>query len=56
MNYLMPDGSCGWVKQQKMEKQTSYDELEDRFEESLQKKARSLLGKKYGKVSLDDYL
>jgi len=53
MNYLMPDGSCGWVKQKSME--TKRKEIFDEFEEDIDKKTKDLLSKRLGKSGLDDY-
>ncbi len=53
MNYLMPDGSCGWVKQKSME--TKRKEIFDEFEEDIDRKTKDLLSKRLGKSGLDDY-
>ncbi len=51
MNYLLPDGTCGWVKQKKLEQVKTEEEFEEEYEDELERKARSFLGKRYGKKS-----
>lgn len=53
-NYLLPDGSCAWVKQKKI----SESETEEEFivRDLLDEKTKNLVSKKLGKKIKDEFL
>lgn len=55
-HYLLPDGSCAWVKQKKVEETEAEKEDEFIVRDLLDDKAKSLISKKLGKKIKDEFL
>ncbi len=55
MNYMLPDGSCAYAKQQKAGEQRK-GLLDEIAEEDLDRRTRDVLHKRFGRRSFDDLL
>lgn len=53
-NYLLPDGSCAWLKQKKIEEDAEEEEF--LAKDSLDEKTKNIVAKKLGKKITDDLL
>lgn len=55
-NYLLPDGSCGYVKQKSQASSEEKEIFEDLIKEDIDSKVKDVISKKLGKKKLDDLL
>lgn len=56
LNYLLPDGSCGYVKQKSQASSEEKEIFEDLIKEDIDSKVKDVISKKLGKKKLDDLL
>jgi len=56
MNYLLPDGTCGYVKQKTQSVAEDKEIFEDLVKEDLDSKMKDVISKKLGKKKLDDLI
>jgi len=56
MNYLLPDGTCGYVKQKTQPVAEDKEIFEDLVKEDLDSKMKDVISKKLGKKKLDDLI
>ncbi|HEU97726.1 MAG: hypothetical protein ACP5I2_05950 [Fervidicoccaceae archaeon] len=55
-NYLLPDGSCGYLKQKSQATAEDKEIFEDLVKEDIDNKVKDFISKKLGKKKLDDLL